>query len=217
MRSPSRVRYSVSVPFTSGSSLQHADNLANKLKKAFQFPLHRDPRCNFGRLLSAPGHPGFQFPLHRDPRCNRWGGSSMISSSKFQFPLHRDPRCNRENWPHAIAIIMFQFPLHRDPRCNLYKNWDEIKDFLFQFPLHRDPRCNLSGFCMSGGTKCFSSLYIGILAATRMGKGRQKHAAVSVPFTSGSSLQPTFFLRFHTSLYWYFTMNTKRKPVGIFE
>ncbi len=170
MRSPSRVRYSVSVPFTSGSSLQHADNLANKLKKAFQFPLHRDPRCNFGRLLSAPGHPGFQFPLHRDPRCNRWGGSSMISSSKFQFPLHRDPRCNRENWPHAIAIIMFQFPLHRDPRCNSKR-------------AYRPP-----------GTLC-----------------------VSVPFTSGSSLQPDPSLRFHTSLYWYFTMNTKRKPVGIFE
>ena len=193
MRSPSRVRYSVSVPFTSGSSLQHADNLANKLKKAFQFPLHRDPRCNFGRLLSAPGHPGFQFPLHRDSRCNRWGRSSMTSSSKFQFPLHRDPRCNRENWPHAIAIIMFQFPLHRDPRCNAADQQTTWVCVWFQFPLHRDPRCNATMAIDAFETWCFSSLYIGILAATDL------------------------FLRFHTCLYWYFTMNTKRKLVGIFE
>ena len=189
MRSPSRVRYSVSVPFTSGSSLQHADNLANKLKKAFQFPLHRDPRCNFGRLLSAPGHPGFQFPLHRDPRCNRWGGSSMISSSKFQFPLHRDPRCNIFCFCATNSVFLFQFPLHRDPRCNR-ENWPHaIAIIMFQFPLHRDPRCNYGFITRDGGYVRFSSLYIGILAATKPNRDNKFLHAVSVPFTSGSSLQ----------------------------
>jgi len=36
---------------------------------------------------------------------------------------------------------------------------------------------------------CFSSLYIGILAATRPAGGIRNGSGVSVPFTSGSSLQ----------------------------
>jgi len=83
----------------------------------------------------------------------------------------------------------------------------------FQFPLHRDPRCNLTALTLLGHLLCFSSLYIGILVATRT---LQEHyefrcrfsslyigilaatykrrtggeiSNVSVPFTSGSSLQ----------------------------
>jgi len=40
-------------------------------------------------------------------------------------------------------------------------------------------------------TKRFSSLYIGILAATNGQRGFTTAKRVSVPFTSGSSLQPT--------------------------
>ena len=40
------------------------------LEVLFQFPLHRDPRCNSDFLYTRPGQYEFQFPLHRDPRCN---------------------------------------------------------------------------------------------------------------------------------------------------
>jgi len=137
----------VSVPFTSGSSLQLTRRLCKVLQIVFQFPLHRDPRCNryyFELLLSSAM---FQFPLHRDPRCNAstpWrirqrrsvsvpftSGSSLQLKSiersnviyMFQFPLHRDPRCNSVNLLRSAAISAFQFPLHRDPRCNTLREY----------------------------------------------------------------------------------------------
>jgi len=36
----------------------------------------------------------FQFPLHRDPRCNAIRDDCPLYQRMFQFPLHRDPRCN---------------------------------------------------------------------------------------------------------------------------
>ena len=66
------VRYSdVSVPFTSGSSLQPQLRQGRCLHDQFQFPLHRDPRCNHLHMMVLlwQWHM-FQFPLHRDPRCN---------------------------------------------------------------------------------------------------------------------------------------------------
>mgnify|MGYP006914494757 CR=1 FL=1 len=60
----------------------------------------------------------------------------------------------------------------------------------FQFPLHRDPRCNIVGNYFRFIIVSFSSLYIGILAATPCRCASiQTVLAVSVPFTSGSSLQ----------------------------
>ena len=182
----------------------------------FQFPLHRDPRCNAHRLVYMGTSPTFQFPLHRDPRCNQDGQNSPArqvcfsslyigilaatlfsvsphsSQTEFQFPLHRDPRCNRSPAPCLGRLPWFQFPLHRDPRCNkgrprlgvhgrsfsslyigilaatrrsLQRRW---RGGMFQFPLHRDPRCNDNPSLCS----CHSH-------------------GVSVPFTSGSSLQPS--------------------------
>ena len=134
----------------------------------------------------------FQFPLHRDPRCNRLTPSNRLDRPKFQFPLHRDPRCNGTVSEKAeemaasfsslyIGILAatwtdfrmwekanpFQFPLHRDPRCNserirsqgILRGWVSVPftsgsslqrdcepqpdlETKFQFPLHRDPRCN---------------------------------------------------------------------------
>jgi len=59
----------------------------------------------------------------------------------------------------------------------------------FQFPLHRDPRCNRPILQRIADNTGFSSLYIGILAATKRAKRYPTHFNVSVPFTSGSSLQ----------------------------
>jgi len=63
---------------------------------------------------------------------------------------------------------------------------------MFQFPLHRDPRCNKEALSFTPDPWRFSSLYIGILAATELAHGGNYAIVVSVPFTSGSSLQQSF-------------------------
>jgi len=184
----------VSVPFTSGSSLQLVlSSGVGVILFQFQFPLHRDPRCN----LLLPGLPascpGFQFPLHRDPRCNQprsksveagnLGFSSLyigiLAATRYSLPVQL--RC----------LLKFQFPLHRDPRCNNNDSRFAIREVgMFQFPLHRDPRCNGNTSSNRPQIKSFSSLYIGILAATfYVALLPVSLADVSVPFTSGSSLQ----------------------------
>ena len=135
----------------------------------FQFPLHRDPRCNFLLLPGLPAScPGFQFPLHRDPRCNathKWAsldGScfsslyiGILAATPYILLLRTHPLRARFSSLYigilaaTLGVLfvspcqhMFQFPLHRDPRCNLM--CELVPGFLkvFQFPLHRDPRCN---------------------------------------------------------------------------
>ena len=71
-----------------------------------------------------------------------------------------------------------------------------IMRFAFQFPLHRDPRCNQSAEERHKPLSRFSSLYIGILAATYRGIQDcvSVEVNVSVPFTSGSSLQLNILL-----------------------
>ena len=138
-----------------------------------------------------------------------------VAVVSFQFPLHRDPRCNLSADGTVLALASFQFPLHRDPRCNQFPPFPAWLNTLFQFPLHRDPRCNLLQILYLIQSVGFSSLYIGILAATTgrrvyapKGRGfqfplhrdprcnvcchlyRAARYLVSVPFTSGSSLQP---------------------------
>ncbi len=85
----------VSVPFTSGSSLQQ--RLYTILSPAIlRFSsLYIGILAATGTLfLGVPGLIGFQFPLHRDPRCNWAHMADLDVRSMFQFPLHRDPRCN---------------------------------------------------------------------------------------------------------------------------
>jgi len=138
-----------------------------------------------------------------------------VITCQFQFPLHRDPRCNQSTIANSVFHLLFQFPLHRDPRCNLggkwapsatygsfsslyigilAATWAAIAGFIigtcfsslyigilaatifgrgyrlcrswFQFPLHRDPRCNSVAKMVRPIAVSFSSLYIGILAAT---------------------------------------------------
>jgi len=185
----------------------------------FQFPLHRDPRCNQGVLDLVVEDDTFQFPLHRDPRCNRFRPCICASNSTFQFPLHRDPRCNgprqrRRNRPNRVSVPFTSGSSLQRQAMPVFSD----SASKFQFPLHRDPRCNLSTPCMLLLALCFSSLYIGILAATliawfiwerplrfsslyigilaatKMVRTVQPVKSVSVPFTSGSSLQ-----RLHSS------------------
>jgi len=52
--------------------------------------------------------------------------------------------------------------------------------YTFQFPLHRDPRCNREIVLVPVEYGCFSSLYIGILAATNINpQSKVKESKVS--------------------------------------
>ena len=135
----------VSVPFTSGSSLQPFSNHGSVSNSSFQFPLHRDPRCNVtpGKAyLIRPKQ--FQFPLHRDPRCNCRMASTFFFIASVSVPFTSGSSLQRLHVRDINRrIVVFQFPLHRDPRCNWHFTQAHL-DIL----------------------KSFSSLYIGILAAT---------------------------------------------------
>ena len=159
----------VSVPFTSGSSLQRIvqNKVGGESGEGFS-------SLYIGILAATaiinkikPGSSLFQFPLHRDPRCNLAIRTVFLTASTFQFPLHRDPRCNSCNLPNHLPSPCVSVPFTSGSSL-------QREIFIPLIPL----------------LVCFSSLYIGILAATsgqRDGGSRQK---VSVPFTSGSSLQP---------------------------
>jgi len=96
----------------------------------------------------------------------------------------------------TLAILPFQFPLHRDPRCNL-SALSSSRSSAVSVPFTSGSSLQLqTGQITLNRIKGFSSLYIGILAATMDSKGPFTNPlAVSVPFTSGSSLQLTVPLR----------------------
>ncbi len=78
----------VSVPFTSGSSLQRRGcGGVRKRRWLFQFPLHRDPRCNYIRRRCRCPCLQFQFPLHRDPRCNAGKGGTGCGGYCVSVPF----------------------------------------------------------------------------------------------------------------------------------
>ena len=85
----------------------------------FQFPLHRDPRCNEGEN-GKMGKTGrcFSSLYIGILAATEAGITSCLNLEKFQFPLHRDPRCNPLYTKTPSVGLEFQFPLHRDPRCN---------------------------------------------------------------------------------------------------
>jgi len=135
----------VSVPFTSGSSLQRI--VQNK--------------------VGGESGEGFSSLYIGILAATAIINKIKPGSSLFQFPLHRDPRCNSCNLPNHLPSPCVSVPFTSGSSL-------QREIFIPLIPL----------------LVCFSSLYIGILAATsgqRDGGSRQK---VSVPFTSGSSLQP---------------------------
>mgnify|MGYP001064583489 CR=1 FL=1 len=93
--------------------------------------------------------------------------------------------------PTRIPIVyLFQFPLHRDPRCNLLKPRSSLAEWNVSVPFTSGS--SLQHYKTASVWKLiygFSSLYIGILAATLPSGLLHVSINVSVPFTSGSSLQ----------------------------
>ena len=121
----------------------------------------------------------------------------LLEVARFQFPLHRDPRCNDSNTPNRVmemvsfsslyigilaATKSFQFS---------FSNSQVSVPFTSGSSLQREYHVTKHKQALS-----FSSLYIGILAATYPAPFQALKPAVSVPFTSGSSLQPRPYVRY---------------------
>ena len=133
----------VSVPFTSGSSLQLLIRTGAVRNFEFQFPLHRDPRCNL------------YFPVPVLKRCRRF--SSLYIGILAATVL--------KPGGHAL-VFAFQFPLHRDPRCNLEPHWIGTIGNSFSSLYIGILAATASSTSFANSGSGFSSLYIGILAAT---------------------------------------------------
>jgi len=157
----------VSVPFTSGSSLQRWPRSLDATQSMFQFPLHRDPRCN--RLASPQLYFYLRFSSlyigilaatirNADKNYYVFSFSSLyigiLAATGLTYILRNTRRLvsvpftsgsslQRGTMFEERARIMFQFPLHRDPRCNTGPAQGAAREEGFQFPLHRDPRCNI--------------------------------------------------------------------------
>jgi len=235
----------VSVPFTSGSSLQlkfclipgilaecfsslyigilaatHTFQSGECEGFLFQFPLHRDPRCNSNRelydliqetarfsslyigILAATQPPPatqgvvwFQFPLHRDPRCNKVHVEEGCGEIRVSVPFTSGSSLQPKSTTSPARGPVCFSSLYIGILAATYHFLTRNEKTKFQFPLHRDPRCNATRardrYVLP--TR-FSSLYIGILAATLYRNvTHPTPPRVSVPFTSGSSLQQEDF------------------------
>ena len=116
----------------------------------------------------------FQFPLHRDPRCNTWvcvcGALSFQVSVPFTSGSSLQPRVRRGK-PVSIQVSV------------PFTSGSSLQHVSTSYFIYSTP----------GG---FSSLYIGILAATLQHSSHFVAFEVSVPFTSGSSLQHNSRSRF---------------------
>ena len=185
----------VSVPFTSGSSLQpllsHLPNIAVQHSFSSLY-IGILAATSVGHLRPYPAAV-FQFPLHRDPRCNgQWRIRSstkhtvsvpFTSGSSLQQMLRDNigilftvsvPFTSGSSlqlnfiFYYTISDESVSVPFTSGSSLQLNVNGNSHSRVVkFQFPLHRDPRCNSLGSWYWAATTSFSSLYIGILAATR--------------------------------------------------
>jgi len=134
----------------------------------FQFPLHRDPRCNKVRKKDKNYTINVSVPFTSGSSLQLPGTKRPTLLKPFQFPLHRDPRCNMFCWYSLQIAKEVSVPFTSGSSLQLeMRSRPAPAPPAFQFPLHRDPRCNLvaTGVLENDGWR-FSSLYIGILAAT---------------------------------------------------
>ena len=111
--------FCVSVPFTSGSSLQPS---------VFPFLLGQDFT--------------FQFPLHRDPRCNYEPSDFDLRQCKVSVPFTSGSSLQRGRCTGKIRKVPVSVPFTSGSSLQQFLRLLFYQSFPFQFPLHRDPRCN---------------------------------------------------------------------------
>ena len=133
----------VSVPFTSGSSLQHTNACRWGVQVCVSVPFTSGSSLQLGlsvvlgrmSYVSVPFTSGSSLQPYGvgQVRAAKIGFSSLYIGILAATPSIR---------PTPPAVVSFQFPLHRDPRCNNLCHIIACHSQEFQFPLHRDPRCN---------------------------------------------------------------------------
>ena len=139
--------------------------------------------------MAGISRPAFQFPLHRDPRCN-WDGIKTTAEEKCFSSLYIGILAATLPILSSARSMFVSVPFTSGSSLQPGTSKRNLTNGRFQFPLHRDPRCNYTPIQLKILARSFSSLYIGILAATDFVTPLQKQKSpVSVPFTSGSSLQ----------------------------
>src|SRR5208337_341967 len=159
----------VSVPSSSGHSLQH-DRMMRIALCGYGFsPLFIGALSSTRTRANArPSGQSFQSPLHRGTLFNIHGASERRKVETFQSPLHRGTLFNQNEFLVWVGQELFQSPLHRGTLFNVVEFLPELRRSVFQSPLHR-----------------------GTLFNAHAGGSQRAVGLVSVPSSSGHSLQPT--------------------------
>ena len=183
---------SVSVPFTSGSSLQLATRQAVLDRDLVSVPFtsgsslqrrHHCTDCRSGCGVSVPFTSGSSLQLT--------AGNVETPLGMFQFPLHRDPRCNREVENVYVLKCCFSSLYIGILAATMWAVIIVILKNCFSSLYIGILAATQIPVIIVRNRLGFSSLYIGILAATCSCLVSLASAlSVSVPFTSVSSLQP---------------------------
>ena len=108
----------------------------------FQFPLHRDPRCNTEWSKPWIYCPSFQFPLHRDPRCNPFADDTLGTRRFVSVPFTSGSSLQHSAATNTGGTNQVSVPFTSGSSLQRGRKQMESRKSLFQFPLHRDPRCN---------------------------------------------------------------------------
>ena len=157
----------------------------------FQFPLHRDPRCNCRPFLAVLFAKAFQFPLHRDPRCNRKKDKNytinrkvsvpFTSGSSLQLSLDRVKAMLSASFSSLYIGILaatadllvlddlgaVSVPFTSGSSLQHWKQMGSLFGCRVSVPFTSGSSLQRRNYdCRTSPTKRFSSLYIGILAAT---------------------------------------------------
>src|SRR5581483_6580743 len=192
----------LSVPSSSGNTLQHRLLASQIAMSLFQSPLHRGILCNGysagGKALESAA---FSPLFIREYSATRLDRARRRDAGIFQSPLHRGILCNKRrsladklklqqsfsplfigeysatptNPREARNRTSFQSPLHRGILCNGAKaGRDHAAPGGFQSPLHRGILCNGSNAAsgLIAGVGFQSPLHRGILCNAITGRER---------------------------------------------
>src|SRR5579884_277804 len=187
------------------------------LGKLFQSPLHRGNHFNeppleterLSLMISVPSSSGKSLQLSffypRAPSRNisvpsssgkslqRRGSSALGRDSNYFSPLFIGEITSTTSTPSEDSLkSSFQSPLHRGNHFNAVIDALKETESLFQSPLHRGNHFNRS--CRASRAPSdpyFSPLFIGEITSTYCSLQHcSGHIVISVPSSSGKSLQP---------------------------
>src|SRR5579875_2625154 len=163
----------ISVPSSSGKSLQ---------------PVERSTLDSSCDSISVPSSSGKSLQPATWYKIGTW-------SSEFQSPLHRGNHFNHTDPARRPAPPLISVPSSSGKSLQPYlefDNWAPVSGF--QSPLHRGNHFNRRmRVVMDAISQHFSPLFIGEITSTRsLRPPRSSASEISVPSSSGTSLQPQY-------------------------